>query len=105
MDLSNIEVPEGYKLIVKFKKIKPRIIVKDEKHKELVKKVNKTYYEKNKERLKEMAKEKYKNDIEYKNKTIENAKKRNESLKANKNQNIIITKNSKYESLDEDFID
>lgn len=76
MDLSNIEVPEGYKLIVKFKKIKPRIIIKDDKHKELVKKVNKTYYEKNKERLKEMAKEKYQNNLEYKNKTIENSKRR-----------------------------
>lgn len=104
MDLSNIEVPEGYKLVVKFKKIKPRIIIKDDKHKELVKKVNKTYYEKNKERLKETAKEKYQNDIEYKNKTIKNAKKRNELLKAT-NQKVIITKVSKYECLDEDFID
>ena len=85
-----IDIPEGFEIVYKFKKIITSEDIKLKNSTENAKIARKRYYEENKEKLNKILKVKmaevYKNNPEYREKTIERAKERQKRIKESNNE-------------------
>ena len=80
-----INIPEGFEIVYKFKKLKDPNYIKIKNSSEGAKIARKKYYESNKDKIRESQRikmaEVYKNNPEYREKTIERAKERSKRIK------------------------